>query len=130
MEQVKAKKYPVQIAGKEYNFRTRWEAIYARFLNVLQIGETIESWQYRPEPFSFSNKWENSKDTFQPTFRLTKKTGEIKYLYVNYQVSEAMYDKIKRFLKYYPDYRSKLQIIDKQFFDSNEQKLKQHGLWL
>lgn len=120
-----------KIAGVEYGFRRQWEAIYAKVLQSHLEGGKIKAWEYHPKPaFEYKGKKQGEMQTFQPSFKVTKADGGIKYIEVRYTWGNKDIDRIKRFLKYYPDYKDSVQIIDHAYFNANEKKLKKGGFWI
>jgi hypothetical protein len=95
-------------------FRSRWEANYARYLNLLIRLGVVVSWEYEPETFWFEGI-RRGVTSYKPDFRVLYK-GESKPVYVEIKgwVTAKDRTKWKRMAKYHPEI--KLEIVaEKQY---------------
>lgn len=100
-------------------FRSRYEANYARYLNLLIKNGEVVKWEYEPDTFWFE-KIKRGVRSYTPDFKITFKGGAIEY----HEVKGWDYPKgktaRKRMAKYYP--KIKLVLIDAEFFKDARRK--------
>jgi hypothetical protein len=84
------------------SFRSRWEANYARYLNLLLHRGVIAAWEYEPERFVFSGvrfgPW-----AFVPDFRVTSLNGSVAYHEIKGRMDSGSRAKLRRMQRFYPD---------------------------
>ena len=90
--------------------RSKWEANYARILNVrLSLGE-ISEWQYEPRRFMFDDINRGTR-SYLPDFWIRYPDGHEEYHEVKGWWTPRAKTAVKRFLKRYPEYT--LVIVEK-----------------
>lgn len=104
-------------------FRSRSEANYARFLNLLIKNKTngIARWEFEPDTFEFT-KIKRGTRFYTPDFKLFYNDGHIEYREVKGWDYPKGKTARKRFAKYFP--HLKLVLIGDDFFKS----LKRQGI--
>jgi hypothetical protein len=97
-------------------FRSRWEANYARYLNLLMRMGVVTEWAYEPETFWFEGV-KRGTVSYKPDFRVMYK-DDPKPVYVELKgwVQDKDHTKWKRMAKYHP--HIKLEIIAAKEFAS------------
>jgi hypothetical protein len=80
--------------------RSRWEANWARYLNLLKSIDEIRGWEYEPDTFEFPVKRGNR--FYTPDFKVTLTDGSVEYHEVKGWMSPSGATKLKRMAKYYP----------------------------
>lgn len=99
------------IDGKEYYFRSKWEANYALYLAFLKKQGQIKEWQYEPRFFDFPVAHGTTR--YLPDFSVTNNDGSEEYHEVKGFMDAKSKTKLKRMAKYYPT--TKVVLIDKEF---------------
>jgi len=89
------------IGGNRIYFRSRWEANYARHLELLKASGEVLLWEHEPETFWFEGIRRGCV-SYLPDFRVTLKSGEIEYHEVKGWMDPASKTKLKRMRKYHP----------------------------
>lgn len=97
-----------EIGGKRKYFRSRWEANYARHLEVLKSRGEIIDWEHECEVFWF-NGIKRGCVSYLPDFKVTTKDG-VEFHEVKGWMDAASKTKIRRMKKYHP--QVKLVVID------------------
>ena len=97
------------VGGQRAFFRSRWEANYARWLEVLRSAGKIRSWEHEPETFWFDGI-RRGTCSYLPDFRVTRPDGSVEYHEVKGQMTARSRTAIKRMAKYHPTVR--LLVID------------------
>jgi hypothetical protein len=100
--------------------RSRWEANYARYLNLeVKLG-SIGSWEYEPKTFVFESIKRGTR-SYTPDFLLHFADGS----HVWHEVKGWMDDKsrirLERIAKFYPD--EKVVVIGAPWFKANARRL-------
>lgn len=90
--------------------RSRWEANWARYLNLLKAQGQIADWAYEPETFEFPVKRGNR--FYTPDFRVVLPDGVVEFHEVKGWMSPESKTKLKRMAKYHPDV--KIVLIEKE----------------
>lgn len=134
MEQVTKHKnnkwHHAEIGGTTFFFYREYEVVYARVLQTqMELGK-ITWWEYHPTAFEYAGKKLTESFSYKPSFKVIKANGDIRYIEVGRQWTPEFNKKFKKFLKYYPDVRPLMQIINNDYFITNEQKLKDGGYWI
>lgn len=109
-----------EIGGQKIYARSRWEANYARYLEVLRLNNEIVQWEYEPETFWFMGIKRGVR-SYLPDFKVTFKAGRIEFHEVKGWMDARSKTKIKRMAKYHPNI--KLIVITEKWFSSNRLKL-------
>lgn len=109
------------IGGKHHFFRSRWEANYARFLELLKTGEYIIEWSYEPETFWFEGV-KRGCVSYKPDFKVVQRDGGIEYHEVKGWMDAKSKTKLRRMKKYHPEI--KMVLRDAQWFKVNRSMLK------
>lgn len=110
-----------KISGKEYYFRSIWESNYGRYLDLLKRAGHIKSWEHEPDTFWFE-EIKRGVRSYLPDFKVITDNDIVIYHEVKGFYDAKSLTKIKRFRKYYPDFR--LLIIDKNWFNANSKNLR------
>jgi hypothetical protein len=100
-----------EIAGARVFFRSRWEANYARWLEVLRERGSIAKWEHEPETFWFEGIKRGTL-SYLPDFRVTRPDGSIEYHEVKGWMTPRSRTAIKRMAKYHPTV--KLLVVDQR----------------
>lgn len=134
MEQVSKSKHNkwhhAEIGGTTYFFYREYEVIYARVLQAQKELGNIQDWEYHPPAFEYAGKKLTESFSYQPSFKVIKQNGDIRYIEVGRNWTPEANKKFKKFLKHYPDIRPLMQIINADYFITNQQKLKEGGYWI
>lgn len=109
------------IGGKRLYARSRWEANYARYLELLKTTGEITEWEHEPETFWFDNIKRGCR-SYLPDFRVTFPTGAVEYHETKGWMDARSKTKIKRMAKYHP--RVVLVVLDAEWFRANRLKLR------
>lgn len=89
------------IGGQHCYFRSRWEANYARYLQLLLSVGKISGWEHEPETFVFAGLTRGCT-TYLPDFRVYNKDDSIEYHEVKGWMDPKSKTKLKRMKKYHP----------------------------
>lgn len=108
------------IGGKTKFFRSRWEANYARYLQLLKEKGEIIDWEHEPQTFWFLEIMRGSR-SYLPDFKITKLDGTHYWIEVKGWMDSRSLTKLKRFAKYYPD--EVLVLIRGDWFKKNSDEL-------
>ncbi len=108
------------IGGVNKYYRSRWEANYARYLELLRVNGNIASWEHEPETFWFENILRGCR-SYLPDFRVTMPGGSVEYHEVKGWMDDRSKTKIKRMKKYHPNV--KLVLICKKQYEELRRKL-------
>jgi hypothetical protein len=92
----------LEIGGKRIYCRSRWEANYARLLEMEKRQGSIKEWEHEPETFWFEGI-KRGCVSYLPDFRVTQPDGSIYYVEVKGWMDPKSKTKIKRMAKYHPD---------------------------
>lgn len=82
-------------------FRSRWEANYARFLNLLKANGEIRAWEYEADTFWFEAIRRGIR-SYTPDFKVRDRSGATYYVEVKGWMDPKSKTKLKRMKKYYP----------------------------
>lgn len=110
----------IELDGKRFFARSRWEANYARYLNFLKDRKQISEWEHEPETFWFE-KIKRGTRSYLPDFRVTDWTGGIEYHEVKGWMDARSKTTINRMRIYHPEIV--LKVIDGAWFKSNARQL-------
>lgn len=99
----------VEVGGKRFFARSRWEANYGRVLEWRKKAGEILEWEHEPKTFWFEGIKRGVR-SYLPDFRVTTKSGGEEWHEVKGWMDGKSKTKIKRMAKYHPS--EKLIIID------------------
>lgn len=99
------------VGGKRIFFRSRWEANYARWLELLRASNKLRAWEHEPETFWFEGIKRGTL-SYLPDFRVTRADGSIEYHEVKGWMTARSRTALQRMAKYHPDV--KLLVIDQR----------------
>jgi hypothetical protein len=86
-------------------FRAKWEANYARYLNMLKKLKAIHKWEYEPDTFWFE-KIKRGVRSYKPDFKVWDRQGsDPYYIEIKGYLDQKSRTKLKRMAKYYPHIR-------------------------
>lgn len=97
--------------GKKYYMRSMWEMNYSCYLEFLAKHKQIKQWTYEEDTFWFE-KIKRGVRSYTPDFKIINLDFTVEYHEVKGWMDKKSKTKIKRFNKYYPQF--KLVIIDEQ----------------
>lgn len=103
------------------HFRSRWEANYARYLNLLKSKAKIDHWEYEADTFWFE-KIKRGVRSYLPDFKIFNLDGSIEYHEVKGWMDDKSKTKLKRMKKYHPDV--KIVLIDEKAYKELDKELK------
>jgi hypothetical protein len=83
-------------------FRSRWEANYARFLNLLKTQGQIQRWEYEAETFWFE-AIKRGVRSYTPDFKIWGRDGSVYFIEVKGWMDAKSKTKLKRMKKYHPE---------------------------
>jgi hypothetical protein len=96
--------------------RSRWEANYARVLNVLLARGAIREWQYEAKTFLFE-KVNRGTRSYTPDFRVEQPDGSIEWHEVKGWMDDKSRVRLDLMAKLYPD--EKVIVIGADWFKAN-----------
>ena len=109
------------IGGQRKYFRSRWEANYARYLELLKQCGEIKEWKHEPETFWFEAIKRGCR-SYLPDFRVVKDDDSVEYHEVKGYMDSKSKTKIKRMAKYHP--KVTLILVDAKAYRSLEKSCK------
>lgn len=109
-----------EIGGKRKYFRSRWEANYARYLQLLKDNGKIADWEHEAKVFWFEGI-KRGCVSFLPDFEVKNTDGTVEYHEVKGWMDDRSKTKIRRMSIYFPDV--KLEVIGAQWFKNNNRNL-------
>jgi hypothetical protein len=109
-----------EIGGKRKYFRSRWEANYARYLQLLKENNKIKEWEHEAKVFWFEGI-KRGCVSFLPDFQVTNNDDSQEYHEVKGWMDDRSKTKIRRMSIYFPEV--KLTIIDAKWFKANNKTL-------
>lgn len=89
--------------------RSRWEANYARYLNILKENGDIKDWKYEQDTFIFDEIKRGTR-SYTPDFKIINNDSIIEYHEIKGYMDDKSRIKLKRMEKYYPNI--KVIVID------------------
>jgi hypothetical protein len=92
-------------------FRSRWEANYAIYLELMRTDGFISSWEHEPVTIELGD----SGFIYRPDFRITCNDGLVEYHEVKGWMDDRSKTKIELFRKFHQD--KPLILIQKKWFD-------------
>ncbi len=108
------------IGGRKIYFRSRWEVKVATYLETLQKGQKIASWEHEPKTFWFE-EIKRGVRSYKPDFKVTQLDGSHYWIEVKGYMDSKSMTKIRRFRKYYP--QEQLLVLDAEWFAKNANSL-------
>lgn len=106
------------IGGRLIFFRSRWEANYARILEVLKTNNQINDWRYEPKTFLFHK--EKECISYLPDFIVTMNDGSQIIHEVKGWMDRRSKLKLIRMKRYYPE--EKILVINAKKYSSLKKK--------
>lgn len=89
------------IDGKEFFFRSAWEANYARYLELKKQTGEIKKWRFECKRFFGYGKWKAT--CYLPDFEITNNDGSIEFHEIKGWMDERSIQKIKMMKDCFPD---------------------------
>lgn len=108
-----------EIGGYKKYYRSRWEANYARFLEVERLRGEVVEWKHEPTTFWFEGI-KRGVTNYLPDFYVKYSDEREEYHEVKGWMDAKSATKIKRMAKYHP--QIKLLVIDKRLYMQLEKK--------
>lgn len=108
------------IGGIKKYFRSRWEANYARYLQLLKETGGIINWEHEPKVFYFEAVKRGCM-SYLPDFRVTMNDNSTEYHEVKGWMDDRSMVKIARMKQYYPEVL--LKIIREKWFKENNKSM-------
>lgn len=117
--QIKPKPVRVQsgwrvIDGRRIYFRSRWEYLYALYLQWQKEQRLILDWQHEPKTFWFEEIKRGIR-SYLPDFSVVTAQGDTIWYEVKGFMDPRSKTKLARFKRYYP--KEKIVVIGKEWFD-------------
>jgi len=109
------------IGGKHNYYRSRWEANYARYLELLQSVGKISGWEHEPQTFWFDGL-RRGCTSYLPDFRIYNKNDTVEYHEVKGWMDPKSKTKLKRMAKYHPNIT--LILIDRKRYLAIEKTVR------
>lgn len=109
-----------EIGGKRKYFRSKWEANYGRYLELLKKSGQITDWHHEPDTFWFDGI-KRGVCSYLPDYKITMPDGTFYYVEVKGFMDAKSKTKLKRMQKYYPTVL--VVLIDGSWFSKNRNKL-------
>jgi hypothetical protein len=104
------------VGGREMYFRSRWEYVYAEYLELLKANGEIAGWKFEPRFFDFPIAHGTTR--YLPDFEVTELDGKVWYAEVKGYFDKKSKTKLRRMAKYYPDV--KVLLVQRDFIKSVE----------
>ena len=104
-------------------FRSKWEANYARYLNILQASGVVQRWEYEPKEFAFPV--ERGARFYRPDFRVFFGDGSAEWVEIKGYLDPTSKTKLRRMAEFYPNekikliFRAEMASIKKRFGGAN-----------
>ena len=108
------------IGGVRKFYRSRWEANYARYLELQKQNGLIKDWKHEKETFWFEGVSRGCV-SYLPDFKITNNDGTIEFHEVKGWMDARSKTKIRRMAKYHPTV--KLKVFDSKWYRANNRKL-------
>ncbi len=94
-------------------FRSKWEANYARYLNLLIEQKQIIKWEFEKETFEFKSIKRGCR-FYTPDFKVYNNDGSVEYYEIKGWMDDKSRTKLKRMGIYYPNVKYRL-IMQKEY---------------
>lgn len=111
-----------EIGGQRAYFRSRWEANYARYLELLRASGDIKSWEHEPETFWFDGVRRGAV-SYLPDFKVIDCDDSVSYHEVKGWMDDRSATKLKRMKRYHPTVR--MVLVDVGRYRMIESRLSQ-----
>ena len=108
------------IGGIRKFYRSRWEANYARYLELQKQNGIIKDWEHEKQTFWFDGVLRGCV-SYLPDFKVTNNDGTIEFHEVKGWMDAQSKTKIKRMAKYHPDVN--LKVFDSKWYRANSRNL-------
>jgi hypothetical protein len=105
------------VGEKRIYFRSRWEYIYAQYLQKLKEQGAIFDWQFEPETFWFESIKRGVR-SYKPDFAVYLTPVERYWVEVKGYMDARSSTKIDRFKRFYPN--EELRVVKKEWFTSRK----------
>lgn len=99
----------VEVGGKKFFARSKWEANYGRYLQFLKEAGQVTDWEHEPETFWFDGI-KRGCVSYLPDFKVIFWSNEVEYHEVKGWMDQRSKTTIRRMAKYHPEV--KLIVID------------------
>lgn len=109
----------VEVGGKRIFARSSWEANVSAYFEFLKVNGNIKDWEHEPETFWFL-QIKRGVRSYRPDFKITNSDSTFYYVEVKGWMDDKSKTKIKRFAKYYPEF--KLDVIDLKRYNEIKSK--------
>lgn len=112
-----------EIGGYKKFYRSRWEANYARYLQMLKERGEISNWLHEPDTFWFDGILRGTR-SYLPDFKVFHNDGRIEYHETKGWMDQRSRTQQKRMKKYHPEVvivliqQKEYTILEKQFSSS------------
>lgn len=110
-----------KIGEKRYYFKSKWEKIYALYLEFLKKKKDIRDWYYESKTFIFPVPNGRGITHYTPDFCIVEKGGSLTYTEVKGWLDRKSKVKLNRMKKYYPGV--KINLITKYEIREIQEKL-------
>lgn len=110
-----------EVGGKRFYARSRWEANYARYLELLKQQGAVTEWHHEPETFWFE-KIRRGARSYLPDFRVQFSDGRMEFHECKGWMDSRSRTKIRRMRIYHP--KVVLRVIGKDWFLANNKTLR------
>lgn len=112
----------LEIGGKRFFARSKWEANYACYLEFCKEQGLIKDWLHENQTYWFTGI-KRGVCSYKPDFEIIHNNGTFELREVKGFMDAKSKTKIARMTKYYPNIT--LKVIDKDWFKANTKQLKQ-----
>jgi hypothetical protein len=109
----------VEIGGKRFFSRSRWEVLYAGWLEWNKKMGAIVEWEYEPETFWFPVK--RGSTNYTPDFKVTFTNGQVQFHEVKGWMDARSRTKLRRMAVHHKDVA--VIVIDAVWFKNNRKWL-------
>jgi Protein of unknown function (DUF1064) len=108
-----------EVGGRSIFFRSKWEFMYAQYLQFLKDNKQIREWEHEPQTFWFENIKRGVR-SYMPDFKVIENDGSHYWVEVKGYMDAKSNTKLKRFAKYYP--QEKMLLVGKEWFKEAKDK--------
>lgn len=109
------------VAERKIYFRSKWEYMYACYLQTLKNEKSIVNWEYESDTFWFENIKQGVR-SYTPDFKIIHPSLNEEYIEVKGYMDAKSKTKLNRMRIYYP--KIKIRVVDKDWFSKNKKSLK------
>lgn len=110
-----------EFGGKRYYYRSRWEANFGRYLEMLKQQNQIKDWMHEPKTFWF-DKIKRGCVSYLPDFLVIENNGDEIYYEVKGWMDKRSKIKLQRMKRYYPE--TILRLVDDKSYRKLAKKVK------